>query len=49
MESRHRMMLYVEKTEEGLSPLGKLNQGYAWLSDENDQRVGRSFHWQNLA
>lgn len=38
MESRHRMMLYVEKMK-GLSPLEKLNQGYAWLSDENDQRI----------
>ena len=38
MESRHRMMLYVEKMK-GRSPLEKLNQGYAWLSDENDQRI----------
>ncbi len=31
---RHRFLLYVERLK-GLSPLEKLSQGYAYVSDEN--------------
>lgn len=31
-ENRHRLELYIEKMK-GLSPLDKLNQGYAYASD----------------
>lgn len=36
--ARHRMMLYVEKLR-GLSPLDKLNQGYAFAADEENRKV----------
>ncbi len=32
--SRHRFLIYVERLK-GLSPLEKLNQGYAYVSDES--------------
>ncbi|MDO5424459.1 MAG: exodeoxyribonuclease VII large subunit [Eubacteriales bacterium] len=36
--AKHRMQLYIEKMK-GLSPLDKLNQGYAWLSDGQNQKI----------
>ncbi len=36
--TRHRLALYIEKMK-GLSPLGKLNQGYAYVSDGQGHTV----------
>lgn len=38
MTGRHRLALYIEKLK-GLSPLEKLNQGYAYVSDEGGRTV----------
>ena len=32
-ENRHRLGIFLERYK-GLSPLGKLNQGYAFVSDQ---------------
>lgn len=37
-DSRHRLGLYIERLK-GISPLEKLNQGYAFVTDEEDRRV----------
>jgi len=37
-DRRHRLMIYIEKLK-GLSPLEKLNQGYAYISDEKNRKV----------
>ncbi len=37
--TRHRLELYIEKFK-GLSPLGKLNQGYAYVADSRGHRLG---------
>lgn len=37
-EERHRLTIYLERFE-GLSPLRKLNQGYAYISDSNGKNV----------
>ena len=37
-EERHRLKIYLERFE-GLSPLRKLNQGYAYISDDNGRNV----------
>ena len=36
-QNRHRFALYMEQMK-GLSPLEKLNQGYAYMEDENGQK-----------
>ncbi|MDY3919634.1 MAG: exodeoxyribonuclease VII large subunit [Candidatus Limivivens sp.] len=36
--TRHRMLIYIEKMK-GLSPLEKLGQGYAWLSDSGNRKI----------
>ncbi len=36
--TRHRLALYIEKMK-GLSPLGKLNQGYAYVADGQGHTV----------
>lgn len=38
MAGRHRLAIYIEKLK-GLSPLEKLNQGYAYVSDEAGRTV----------
>lgn len=38
LESRHRLALYVERMK-GLSPLDKLNQGYAYAADDSGATV----------
>ena len=38
MAGRHRLAIYIEKLK-GLSPLDKLNQGYAYVSDEAGKTV----------
>lgn len=38
MTGRHRLAIYIEKLK-GLSPLDKLNQGYAYVSDEHGRTV----------
>ncbi|MBQ8596236.1 MAG: exodeoxyribonuclease VII large subunit [Lachnospiraceae bacterium] len=38
MTGRHRLAIYIEKLK-GLSPLDKLNQGYAYVSDEQGRTV----------
>ena len=38
MTGRHRLAIYIEKLK-GLSPLDKLNQGYAYVSDEAGKTV----------
>lgn len=37
-DNRHRMAIYVEQMK-GLSPLDKLNQGYAYVSDEHGKTL----------
>lgn len=37
-ESRHKLAIYIEKMK-GLSPLQKLNQGYAYVTDESGRTV----------
>ena len=37
-DKRHQLMLYIEKLK-GLSPLEKLNQGYAYAADCEDYRI----------
>lgn len=37
-ESRHKLAIYIEKMK-GLSPLQKLNQGYAYVTDKSGQTV----------
>lgn len=37
-EKRHRLAIYIEKMK-GLSPLEKLNQGYAYVSDEQSRTI----------
>lgn len=37
-DSRHRFSIYLERLK-GLSPLDKLNQGYAYVSHENKKKV----------
>ncbi len=37
-DNRHKLALYVEQMK-GLSPLDKLSQGYAYVSDEQDRTV----------
>lgn len=37
-DGKHQMLLYAEKLK-GLSPLDKLSQGYAYVSDRKDQKV----------
>lgn len=39
-EGRHRLALYVEKYK-GLSPLAKLNQGYAYVEDKDGRALKR--------
>lgn len=34
-KKRHTLAIYIEKMN-GLSPVGKLNKGYALISDKND-------------
>ena len=38
IRNRHRMMMMAERMK-GVSPLEKLSQGYAWLSDEKGRRI----------
>ncbi len=38
LQSRHRLELSVERMK-GLSPLSKLNQGYSYVSDENQNNI----------
>lgn len=38
IRNRHRMMMLAERMK-GVSPLEKLSQGYAWLSDEKGRRI----------
>ena len=38
LDRRHRLSLYIEKFH-GLSPLGKLNQGYSYTENESGQAV----------
>lgn len=38
LTGRHRLAIYIEKLK-GLSPLDKLNQGYAYVSDENGRTL----------
>ena len=38
LRNRHRMMMLAERMK-GVSPLEKLSQGYAWLSDEKGRRI----------
>ena len=37
-ESRHKLAIYIEKMK-GLSPLQKLNQGYAYVTDKSGRTV----------
>lgn len=37
-DSRHRMAIYAERMK-GLSPLDKLNQGYAYAADEQGRTL----------
>lgn len=37
-ESRHKLAIYIEKVK-GLSPLQKLNQGYAYVTDKSGRTV----------
>ena len=37
-ENRFLLQVYIEKLN-GLSPLGKLNQGFSFVSDENGKAV----------
>ena len=39
-ESRHKLAIYIEKMK-GLSPLQKLNQGYAYVTDKSGRTVRR--------
>ena len=38
LDRRHRLSLYIEKFH-GLSPLGKLNQGYSYTENDSGQAV----------
>ena len=38
MQKRHRLAVYIERLK-GLSPLDKLNQGYAYVSDQDGRTV----------
>lgn len=40
-EARHEMGLYLERMK-GLSPLEKLNQGYAFVADENGRKISET-------
>lgn len=40
-EARHEMGLYLERMK-GLSPLEKLNQGYAFVVDENGKKISET-------
>lgn len=40
-EARHEMGLYLERMK-GLSPLEKLNQGYAFVADENGKKISET-------
>ena len=37
-ESRHRLAIYIERMK-GLSPLAKLNQGYAYVEDSEGKTL----------
>lgn len=43
LDCRHQMDIYIERMK-GLSPLGKLNQGYAYVSDEEGRNIRSTTH-----